>query len=66
MQAFQLANGVKRVKGDPLKGDYQAHEQFAIKLFKSCKRYMLWMFLLMDVMDAINTMQFQDNGIKLR
>jgi hypothetical protein len=66
MQACQLANGVKRVKGDPLKGDYQAHEWFAIKLFKLCKRYMLRMFLLTDVMDAINTMQFEDNGIKLQ
>jgi hypothetical protein len=66
IQGFQLANGVKRVNGDPVKGDFQAQDRFAMKLYKSCKRYMLRRFLQMDVMDEISTIQIENNGGKLQ
>ena len=65
MQAMQLANGVKRVKGDPVKGDYQAHERFAIKLFKSCKRIMFRQFLQMNIMDELDDVSSENSGIKI-
>jgi hypothetical protein len=35
MQAMQVANGIKRVNGDPVKGGYQCHHHFAIKLYRA-------------------------------
>jgi hypothetical protein len=32
MQLFQVANGVKQVNGNPVKGGFQCHEQFAKKI----------------------------------
>jgi hypothetical protein len=65
MQAFQLVNGVKKVNGDPVKGDFQVHNRFAIKLYKSYKHHILRRFLQMDVMDEISTMQFENNWCML-
>jgi hypothetical protein len=31
LQAMQVANDVKKVYGDPVKGGFQAHEQFFMK-----------------------------------
>jgi hypothetical protein len=46
MQPFQVANGVKRVSGDPLKQSaFQCHEQFAIKLYNTCNRFILCMYV---------------------
>jgi len=39
IQPMQVANGVKRVMGDPVKGNYQDHDKFLLKLYKSCRRY---------------------------
>jgi hypothetical protein len=41
MQPFQADNQVKRVNGDPIKGGYQSHEQFARKLYNACNRFLL-------------------------
>ena len=44
-QAMQFELGVKRVNGDPVKGNFQDHENFALKLFKAFRRYRLRCFL---------------------
>ncbi len=37
MQPFQVANGLKRVTGHPLKQSmFQCHEKFAIKFYNAC------------------------------
>ena len=66
MQAMPLANGVRRVKGDPVKGDYQAHIAFASKLFKSCTRYIFRQFLKTNIVDEFDDMQYENKGIKIR
>lgn len=40
---FELS--VKRVNGDPVKGGFQAHENFALKLLKGFKRYRIRCFI---------------------
>ncbi len=46
MQLFQVANGVKRVTGDPLKQlAFQCHKQFAIKLYNAFNQFMLRMYV---------------------
>jgi hypothetical protein len=37
MQPLQVANGIKKVMGDPLKGKFKDHERFVVKLFKACQ-----------------------------
>jgi hypothetical protein len=44
VQAFQVSNGAKRVNGDPVKSEFQCHEQFAMKLYHTCNRFMLRMY----------------------
>ena len=34
---MHLANGVKRVKGDPTKSNFQDHERFMLKLYRACR-----------------------------
>jgi hypothetical protein len=41
MQASQVDNHVKRVNGDPVKGGFQCHKQFALKLCNACNRFFL-------------------------
>ena len=36
MPPMQLANGAKRVTGDPVKSNFQDNEQFILKLYKVC------------------------------
>ena len=45
MQAILVGVGDKRIEGDPVKRNFQKHENFAIKLFKSCERLMLRVFV---------------------
>jgi hypothetical protein len=46
MQPFQVANGVKRVMGNPLKHlAFHCHEKFAVKLYNACNRFMLHMYV---------------------
>ncbi len=52
--------------GNPVKGDYQAHERFAIKLCKSCKRFMFRQFLQTNIMDEFNDMPTENNNIKIQ
>ena len=40
IQAMQVANGVKRINGDPVKGGYQAHELFAVRIYRAANRLM--------------------------
>ena len=40
MQAMQVANGMKRVNGNPVKGGYQAHHLFAVRLYRAANRLM--------------------------
>ena len=46
IQAMQVANGVKRVTGDPVKGNYQDHDRFLCKLYKACIRFRKRKFVL--------------------
>ena len=41
MQPFQVSNRVKRVTGDPVKNGFQCHDNFAVKLYTACNRFML-------------------------
>ena len=45
MLPMQIANGVKRVVGDPVKGSFQDHERFMLKLYKACRRFALRQFV---------------------
>ncbi len=66
MQAFQVANGVKRVAGDPIRGGYQSHDIFARKLYKLCNRSMLWMFISSGSFNEIDNVIFQLETSRLR
>ncbi len=41
IQAMQVANGVKRINGDLVKGGYQTHDLFAVRLYRAANRLML-------------------------
>ena len=45
MQPMQLANGVKRVQGDPVKGNFQDHERFMLKLYTACRDFRFRRFI---------------------
>jgi hypothetical protein len=36
LQALQVHGGVKRVTGNPLKGNFQSHEKFLLKVLRAC------------------------------
>jgi hypothetical protein len=46
MQAFQVASGVERVTGDPVKSGFQCQERFAIKLYNACNRFRMRRFCI--------------------
>jgi hypothetical protein len=45
MQAILEGVGDKCIGEDPVKCNFQKHKNFAIKLFKSCERLMLRVFV---------------------
>ena len=55
MQPLQVPNGIKRIMGDPLKGKFQDHERFAVKLFKACQRFMLRRFVQSEFLDEMDS-----------
>ncbi len=50
---------MKHVSGDPMKGWYQSHDQFARKLYKVFNRPMLQMFISSGSLNEIDNMSFQ-------
>jgi hypothetical protein len=58
LQAMQVANGVKRVNGDPVKGGFQTHEQFSMKCYKSVNRLMMRAFCLSGYINELNALEF--------
>ena len=45
LQALQVALSVKRVKGDPVKGNYQDHDKFMLKVYAACRRFRFSKFI---------------------
>ena len=45
MQAMQVLLSVKRVKGDPVKSNYQDHDKFQLKLYRACRRFRFAKFI---------------------
>ena len=45
LQAMQVALAIKRILGDPVKGNFQDHDKFIIKMYKVCCRFRLSKFL---------------------
>jgi hypothetical protein len=58
LQAMQVANGVKRVNGDPVKGGFQTHKQFSMKCYKAVNRLMLRAFCLSGSINHVNELEF--------
>jgi hypothetical protein len=63
MQPFQVANGVKRVTGDPVKNGFQCHERFADKMYNACNRFMLRMFCTSQYMEVIRNASHEHSNI---
>jgi hypothetical protein len=66
MQPLQVANGIKRVMGDPLKGKFKDHERFAVKLFKACRRFMLRRFVQSEFLDEMDSIRFHYDVSRLK
>jgi hypothetical protein len=66
MQPFVAENRVKRVNGDPIKGGFQSHEQFAKKMYRSCNRFMLRRLITSGFLDGISRVEFESNAHRLR
>ncbi len=58
LQAMQVANGVKRVNGDPVKCGFQTHEQFSMKCYKAVNWLMLKAFCLSESINQVNELEF--------
>jgi hypothetical protein len=58
LQAMQVANGVKRVNWDPVKGEFQTHEQFSKKCYKAVNLLMLRAFCLSGSINELNELEF--------
>jgi hypothetical protein len=56
MQAFQVASGVQRVTGDPVKSGFQCHKMFAIKPYTTCNWLMMMRFCISLDCDELNRM----------
>ncbi len=65
LQAMWVANGVKQVNGDPIKGGFQTHEQFAMKMNKSCNRLILHAFCSTGCLTKMNDANFTSNPEQL-
>jgi hypothetical protein len=55
---MQVANGVKRVNGDPVKGEFQTHKQFSMKCYKAVKLLMMRAFCLSGSINQVNELEF--------
>jgi hypothetical protein len=66
MQSLQVANGVKRVTGDPVKGGFQCHDQFAKEMYCACNRYMMRMFISLGYFNKIDNVTFLNEESHLR
>ena len=45
LQALQVVLSVKRVKGDPVKANYQDHDKFMLKVYAACRRFRFSKFI---------------------
>jgi hypothetical protein len=66
MQPFVAENRVKRVNGDPIKGGFQSHDQFAKKMYRSCNRFMFRRLISSGLLDSITRVEFKSNAHRLR
>jgi hypothetical protein len=66
MQAMQVANGVKRVNGDPVKGGCQCHHHFVIKLYGAANRLQLRAFCSSGLLNDLDVTDFPDNKSRIR
>jgi hypothetical protein len=66
MQPFQVANGVKRVTGDPVKNGFQCNDNFAKKLNSACNRFIMRSFCASQYMEKIRNASHDTNISKIR
>jgi hypothetical protein len=66
LQPLQVANSVKRVNGDPVKGGYQEHHIFTMQVYSAVNRLMLRKMCADGSFNDMSDIPQQSDGSRLR